>query len=146
MKYKHVVFTQGFRNEKSKYQGPPSEAVDAAWEDLYGKDSYIELKPGACPLTLELAEFGVSRIDKASADQLINRTSEIPDDRGYYMTALDVFHQLHCLNNVRKAVWPEYYGTWGNSSASEIAETQDHLSTYMSATKRLHYRCRFLIE
>ena len=36
VKYKHVVFTQGFRNEKSKYQGPPNEAVDQAWEDLYG--------------------------------------------------------------------------------------------------------------
>lgn len=36
VKYKHVVFTQGFRDEKSMYQGPPDEAVDQAWEDLYG--------------------------------------------------------------------------------------------------------------
>ena len=76
-------------------------------------------------------EFGVTRIDKDSADQLVNRTSEVPDDPGYYITALDVFHQMHCLNNVRKAVWPEYYGIWDGLTEAQKAEEQDHLSKFI---------------
>ena len=78
-----------------------------------------------------MEEFGVTRVDKESADQLVNRTSEIPDDPGYYITALDVFHQMHCLNNVRKAVWPEYYGIWDGLTPAQKAEEQDHLSKFV---------------
>ena len=86
---------RGFDDEKSAYQGPPSPAVDQNWDDLFGMICLSE------NLSLDLtstAEFGASRIDRATADQLINRTSEIPGDPGHYLTALDVFHQLHCLN------------------------------------------------
>lgn len=78
----------------------------------------------------------MTRIDKESADQLVNRTSEIPDDPGYYITALDVFHQMHCLNNLRKAVWPEYYGIWDGLTAAQKAEEQDHLSKFIVNSPR----------
>ena len=86
--------------------------------------SYLILTP--------MEEFGVTRVDKESADQLVNRTSEIPNDPGYYITALDVFHQMHCLNNLRKAVWPEYYGIWDGLTQAQKAEEQDHLSKFIS--------------
>ncbi|OGM41674.1 hypothetical protein ABOM_009995 [Aspergillus bombycis] len=28
---------------------------------------------------------------------------------GYWLTGLDVIHQMHCLNKIRKALYPEYY-------------------------------------
>lgn len=31
--------------------------------------------------------------------------------RGGYVTGFDMFHTLHCLNNLRKALNPSYYGT-----------------------------------
>lgn len=36
-------------------------------------------------------------------------SSEIPGDEGHYISSLDVFHQLHCLNGLRKLLYPEYY-------------------------------------
>lgn len=41
IKYKTVKFESGFA-KKTQYMGPPSEAYDKAWEDLYNcKPSYM---------------------------------------------------------------------------------------------------------
>lgn len=40
---------------------------------------------------------GISRITKEQAAQLPNKTQPIPGDDGYYISELDVFHNLHCL-------------------------------------------------
>lgn len=39
---------------------------------------------------------------------LSSPTLQIPatDD---YLVELDVFHELHCLNDLRKMLWPEFY-------------------------------------
>ncbi|KAF7978050.1 hypothetical protein HWV62_1675 [Athelia sp. TMB] len=73
----------------SPWHGPPSDAVDAAWESLYS--------------------FGINKIPKSEAAKMLNRTVALPGDEGNYVVALDVFHQLHCLNQVRKALHPNYY-------------------------------------
>jgi len=75
--------------QTSPYHGPPSDAVDKAWEDLYN--------------------FGISRIPKSQAALLPNRTIPIFEDEGHYVVSLDVFHQLHCLNMVRQALRPDRY-------------------------------------
>ncbi|KZS92001.1 hypothetical protein SISNIDRAFT_456196 [Sistotremastrum niveocremeum HHB9708] len=74
----------------TQYHGPPTDATDKAWESLYN--------------------IGVSRITKKEAMLLTNWTEEIPDDPGHYIVSLDIFHQLHCLNIIRKALWPQRYG------------------------------------
>ncbi|KZP06292.1 hypothetical protein FIBSPDRAFT_842279 [Athelia psychrophila] len=71
------------------WHGPPSDAVDDAWEALYN--------------------FGVSKIPKSDAAKMLNRTVAIPGDEENYVIALDVFHQLHCLNVIRQALAPDYY-------------------------------------
>ncbi|RDW66014.1 hypothetical protein BP6252_09649 [Coleophoma cylindrospora] len=35
-----VVFQSGFQNDRTPYTGPPSDAVDAAWDDLYNRKSF----------------------------------------------------------------------------------------------------------
>lgn len=40
---------------------------------------------------------GISRIPKAHADKLPNKTIADPNDDRFSVMALDVFHQLHCL-------------------------------------------------
>ncbi|KAF9219543.1 hypothetical protein BS17DRAFT_716965 [Gyrodon lividus] len=73
----------------SIYNGPPSPVVDAAWEALYTR--------------------GIMQLPKSEADQLPNKTAPIPGDEDNYIFTFDVFHQLHCLNNLRQALHPEYY-------------------------------------
>ncbi|EEP82687.1 predicted protein [Uncinocarpus reesii 1704] len=41
----------------------------------------------------------------SDAAELVNKTVPIPDDPGHYAIALDVFHQLHCLNAIRQKIW-----------------------------------------
>ncbi|KAF8971078.1 hypothetical protein BDZ97DRAFT_1337008 [Flammula alnicola] len=89
IEYETRVFYEGFGADRSLYQQSPSPEVDAAWEDLYN--------------------FGVSRITKQEASRLVNQTYRLPGDEDHYVIQLDVFHQLHCLNLLRKAVHREYY-------------------------------------
>ncbi|KAM7209607.1 protein of unknown function (DUF3328) domain containing protein [Naviculisporaceae sp. PSN 640] len=41
-------------------------------------------------------------------------------ENGYWVTGLDVFHQLHCLNSIRKALWPEYYHVDGSDPIQKM--------------------------
>lgn len=42
------------------------------------------------------------KISGQEASQLSRPTSQISRDPVYYITSLDVYHQLHCLNDIRK--------------------------------------------
>lgn len=48
-------------------------------------------------LMLKILADGISRISKAQAQQMHNKTVPIPGEPGSYIVGLDVFHQLHCL-------------------------------------------------
>lgn len=63
------------------------------------------------PLALTAIEFQRTRIDAAEAMRLPNETASIINDPGYYLVTLDVFHQLHCLDFVRKRLYPSRYNT-----------------------------------
>ncbi|KAJ7869754.1 hypothetical protein B0H14DRAFT_3861135 [Mycena olivaceomarginata] len=52
---------------------------------------------------------GVSQIPKSQARLLPNKTHPIPGDEGNYILELDVFHNLHCLNMIRKSLHSDYY-------------------------------------
>ena len=38
-----------------------------------------------------------------------NTTSLVPEQRNQHIVMRSVFHQLHCLDNLRKSIHPEYY-------------------------------------
>ncbi|KAJ6496924.1 hypothetical protein DFH09DRAFT_945732 [Mycena vulgaris] len=84
-----VVYDTTFEKDLSPFQIPSSPELDEKWDDLYN--------------------FGISRIPKHEADRLPNKTSPIPGDPGFYIAGLNVFHELHCLNMIRKALDPDYY-------------------------------------
>lgn len=93
IKYETRVFPENFVN-RGPYMGReedglPTAETDALWEDLY--------------------EFGISRINGVDAAQLPNFTTAIPNMPDSYVVELDVFHQLHCLNTLRKTLFPLQY-------------------------------------
>jgi hypothetical protein len=100
-----VVYTNGF-TELSEFQGSPSPALDKVWEESYDL---------------------LSRIPKAQADLLRRQTAEIPDDDEHYIILLDVFHSLHCLNELRKEVSPDYYPPFSMRFNKSETESASHL-------------------
>lgn len=42
-------------------------------------------------------------------------TVQYPDDSGLYVSSIDVAHQIHCLDEVRKATAPEHYKSMVNA-------------------------------
>ncbi|KAJ7630547.1 hypothetical protein FB45DRAFT_915836 [Roridomyces roridus] len=90
LRYNAVKFHSGFGSDVEIYDQPPSDQVDKAWEGLY--------------------EFAYSKIPRHQALLLVNKTYPIlGDSPSTYMLALDVFHELHCLDEIRKAMYQYYY-------------------------------------
>ncbi|KAI0392419.1 hypothetical protein F5Y17DRAFT_459925 [Xylariaceae sp. FL0594] len=71
-----------------QYVGPPSPEIDAAWEHII---------PGeAMDLMGE------------EAKTIVGTTYQKPG--GWWVQGVEVFHQLHCLNRIRKTLDIDYYG------------------------------------
>ncbi|KAF1953089.1 hypothetical protein CC80DRAFT_570938, partial [Byssothecium circinans] len=79
IKFKSLVSTAGIEGDVSLYQGRPTNESDKLWEELH--------------------KYGVTRIPMSEAAQLANRTTPIPGEPGQYVVILEVFQQLHCLND-----------------------------------------------
>ncbi|KAL9622777.1 MAG: hypothetical protein Q9160_002896 [Pyrenula sp. 1 TL-2023] len=85
VRYVPKAFDSGFDFGKTIYQGPPSAKNNEAWEALF--------------------IHGLTRITAKEAAPMHNKTLPIPDDPEHYIVSLAVFHQLHCLNAIRFALW-----------------------------------------
>ncbi|TAQ86498.1 hypothetical protein B7494_g5170 [Chlorociboria aeruginascens] len=95
------------------YQAPPSPEVDKAWNRI--GDNMI---------------FGISReevIRVGKDPDMILKVNpewdEIPSD--LYMAEVDVFHQIHCLNSLRKALITNYDHYWGSRYGFEPPQIFD---------------------
>ncbi|OAA76771.1 hypothetical protein LEL_06455 [Akanthomyces lecanii RCEF 1005] len=106
VEYETVRFTGGLKGDPSPYMGSSGE-VDAKWEELYGKAA-------------------VSQIDAAMAAKLPNATTPFNEDPSHYIVTLDVFHQLHCLNMMRKLVYPDIYPKDLTSGSAESRDNVVH--------------------
>jgi hypothetical protein len=69
----------------------------------------------------------ISQITPESAAQLPNATTPFEDDGSHYIVELDVFHQLHCLNSLRKLTYPDVYEVDLTSGSEEAAENIYHM-------------------
>ncbi|KAJ9485782.1 hypothetical protein VN97_g7568 [Penicillium thymicola] len=75
---------------RSAWRGGGNTDVDAAWESL-------ELN----------SAMSVSRHEIEKIKKLRNSSVVLPD--GGYMASIGGFHQMHCLNVIRKATYLDYY-------------------------------------
>ncbi|KAJ7118118.1 hypothetical protein C8R44DRAFT_923355, partial [Mycena epipterygia] len=83
---KLIKFTRGVADDTPLYDRRPSPAVDKAWRKLY--------------------EFTETKIPLEQAMKMPNHTWPFLGDEGNYIIALDVFHQLHCLDMLRQQLHP----------------------------------------
>ena len=72
-------------------------------------------------------EIGISQIPASSAAHLPNATTPTAHDPSLYMVELDVFHQLHCLNLLRKLVYPKTFPLDLTSDSDEVGDNVYHL-------------------
>ncbi|CAE7193445.1 hypothetical protein P3342_009432 [Pyrenophora teres f. teres] len=87
VEYHEEHFVAALANS-TDYMGFPDDEIDKRWSDLY--------------------DFGISVISEEEAKKLPNPTIPIPGTKDY-LVELDVWHSLHCLNDLRKLLYPERF-------------------------------------
>lgn len=108
-KLKDIVFNGSFVNyPPSIYRSDPSDEVNAAWDKLADVGWLLITEEDVLNMGKD------PRISsKASAD-LLKAMGKNVDEELYY-AQIDAFHQLHCLNEIRRhAYWDHYHKhKWG---------------------------------
>lgn len=84
------------------------------------------------------SDVGISRVDKEVAGKLPNRTARIPGDEDYYIVGLDVMHQLHCLNRLRKSLYPDRYHVSANLTGGDLTLDMDHIGLFLPTSAILY--------
>lgn len=128
VEYKTVLFTGGLKGDTSPYMGS-SKAVDDKWDELYtGTSGKVYCCSTTAPRLIKALppEAAVSQIDAEMAAKLPNATTPFNDDPSHYIVTIDVFHQLHCLNMMRKLVYPGKYPMDLTSGSDKSNDTIVH--------------------
>ncbi|KAF7585873.1 hypothetical protein BBP40_009948 [Aspergillus hancockii] len=84
----------GALREPNNYRGPPSPEIDEAWDELvYPAGGLVRLSK--------------DQLDRINASEYAAEYT--PEMGGGYIAGIEVFHQLHCVNMLRKATNMDYY-------------------------------------
>lgn len=115
------LITQPFNGalrESNKYRGPPSNELDAAWDEItYPKGGLTRLSKD------ELRRINASEYAAAYTEEM----------GGGYIAGIEVFHQLHCVNMLRQATYMSYYLP-RNPEWKDHQTLRYHLGTYLNTT------------
>ncbi|PGH08341.1 hypothetical protein AJ79_06028 [Helicocarpus griseus UAMH5409] len=102
----HPVLFDGSIDAANPYKGPSGKELDNTWKDLY------DINPFAAP---------------GKDLKALHKTSiEVPTQPGRFFVSLAVFHQLHCLDMVRRYVHNDHYQMDGHDSSVPIVDHIDH--------------------
>lgn len=91
-------------SNSSVFRGAPSEETDAAWDDISAEAYEVILVDAD---TLTRAGYNPSHYFKASPAVLAQASRAVEED--LFPVQIDVFHQIHCLNAVRKQMHYDHY-------------------------------------
>lgn len=95
----------------SAYRGEPSAETDAAWDDLAAEAYEVILVDAE---TLQRAGYNPNHYFKAPAWwKSLHRRGDHEED--LFPVQIDVFHQIHCLNAVRKQMHSQHYFPGGST-------------------------------
>ena len=92
VEYEFKQFNRSRGVDKTPWQGWPSDEIDQMWNDLY--------MPGI-----------ITTVDANEAKLLPEETQRLawPGREDEYLVTLDIFHQMHCLDVVRMALYRDRY-------------------------------------
>ncbi|KAJ3577238.1 hypothetical protein NPX13_g3325 [Xylaria arbuscula] len=93
IRYHDTTFHNAFGME-TEYQGPPTPELELRWGSLWMRGM------------IEVSQNVVEKLNK-STENLKPVVSDA-SNRGY-AAVLEVFHHLHCLNQIRQFTWKDYY-------------------------------------
>ncbi|KAL3421018.1 hypothetical protein PVAG01_07463 [Phlyctema vagabunda] len=80
-------FNAGLFGQKTEYMGQPNKVKDDMW--------------------LDIVEHGMVAIPAETALRVNNESGPWEEKPGYHMFGTEMYHQLHCLNTMRIALWKE---------------------------------------
>ncbi|KAB5543049.1 hypothetical protein GE09DRAFT_1191673 [Coniochaeta sp. 2T2.1] len=107
VKYVDVRFA---RDERFYGEDEVSEGLDELWRYYTGPSE------------------GQFKVDEATARTVVP-TIEVWFDRGKYDYGLSVFHQVHCLDVLRRAYYPDHY--FPNQTVQKVREHKQHCLDYL---------------
>ncbi|KAF2187882.1 hypothetical protein K469DRAFT_568210 [Zopfia rhizophila CBS 207.26] len=112
VEYEHVKFEMPKPLNSSKYVGITDD-VENAWMDItYLPDQMV-------------TDEGIKKLQKPLDSLKV--TDPKTGEKGYRV-GLEVFHQLHCLNLLRMATYPEYYTKlWWSDTNDKPERVRGHL-------------------
>ncbi|GJN83104.1 hypothetical protein PLIIFM63780_006652 [Purpureocillium lilacinum] len=92
VEYNTLKFNRSRGDDKTPFQGWPTDEIDQTWADAY--------VPGI-----------LSTVDPHTASRLPEQTERLPlqGREDEYVVTLDAFHQMHCLDVVRMALYRDRY-------------------------------------
>jgi hypothetical protein len=86
--------------------GLPDHTTDDKWQMLYnGIFNRILFSHYFDFLAKIHLESMHTSIPPSLADRLPLKTLPVPSDPSKYLIQLEIYHQLHCLNSIRQALW-----------------------------------------
>ncbi|KAL1591915.1 hypothetical protein SLS60_011507 [Paraconiothyrium brasiliense] len=123
-KYNKPEFFKAQISQTNAFRGPnserPPEEVDEAWTNV--------------GIGMPGLRLSGEEIEQSLGKQLVDGTESqhpVPDGKGGYIAMLEVFHMLHCLDELRKALfynWDYYSADYlaHNATSSIIQNHHDH--------------------
>jgi hypothetical protein len=108
-----IIRFNGTLNFPSIYRGPPSPEIDAAWS-MVARD--------VLPTRMSLGE--ILKAGEVDSPSKVKYPAQFDRD---FMVSMEAPHQLHCLNLLRKASWPEHYGSTEASFQNKPEVVRMHL-------------------
>ncbi|KAJ6578017.1 hypothetical protein B0H19DRAFT_1122111 [Mycena capillaripes] len=109
----HPVKFNGTFNFPSIYRGTPTPELDDAWDRIS-----VDVRP------TRIDKSVLPKIGKEETSSLVKFREE---DGGGFMGGTEVFHQLHCLNLLRKYTYHEYYEKFDHSFQEKPDTVRAHV-------------------
>ncbi|KAF2092600.1 hypothetical protein NA57DRAFT_16571, partial [Rhizodiscina lignyota] len=115
IEYQNVNYNGGINttNEFRGY-GPPTPIIDDAWSAI----------------SLRVSGFRIFEEDFSKMGKRVDEKPwhKLPDEKGGgYVGMIEAFHLLHCLDAIRKELYPDIYKhDWSTESYANFRLHQDH--------------------
>ncbi|KAF9220030.1 hypothetical protein BS17DRAFT_358952 [Gyrodon lividus] len=132
VEYVEIHFN-GSLQSSSIFRGDASPEIDAAWKRI-SVDSESSLCGTCLSPDSDRALRSADKATRLSRSQFLmvggNDTTSVtkfrPEDGGGYMSQIDVYHQIHCLDLLRKYLRRDYYAPFDVSFGSKLRPHLGH--------------------